>query len=180
MRLPQTLILRQRRVQTIVDSASETCRSVEARSLTCRAKKKRSALSAAPFVMSAKRYALCTPGESFLRSQNERLKRGDVLVEPHARPQVRRLFGERREDIQSAIEAACGYGSPLIIPCCGLDAVIPAGYSVNSHRAVQFHHWATATLRGHLVQGYSYRSPYESRTAICWSTSTSMSSLRAR
>ena len=36
-----------------------------------------------------------------------------------------------------------------------LDAIISVGYRVNSRRAVRFRQWATATLRDHLVQGYT-------------------------
>jgi len=36
-----------------------------------------------------------------------------------------------------------------------LDAIISVGYRVNSRRAVRFRQWATATLREHLVQGYT-------------------------
>ena len=36
-----------------------------------------------------------------------------------------------------------------------LDAVISAGYRVNSVRATRFHQWATRTLRQHLTQGYT-------------------------
>lgn len=36
-----------------------------------------------------------------------------------------------------------------------LDAIISVGYRVNSRRAVRFRQWATATLREHLVRGYT-------------------------
>jgi prophage maintenance system killer protein len=36
-----------------------------------------------------------------------------------------------------------------------LDAIISAGYRVNSRRAVRFRQWATQTLREHLVRGYT-------------------------
>ncbi|MGC8509220.1 MAG: virulence RhuM family protein, partial [Thiomonas sp.] len=36
-----------------------------------------------------------------------------------------------------------------------LDAIISVGYRVNSRRGVRFRQWATATLRDHLVQGYT-------------------------
>ncbi len=36
-----------------------------------------------------------------------------------------------------------------------LDAIISVGYRVNSKRAVLFRQWATRTLRGHLVRGYT-------------------------
>ena len=37
-----------------------------------------------------------------------------------------------------------------------LDAIISAGYRVNSKRGVQFRLWATRILREHLVQGYTF------------------------
>jgi len=36
-----------------------------------------------------------------------------------------------------------------------LDAIISIGYRVNSKRATQFRIWATKTLKGHLVKGYT-------------------------
>jgi prophage maintenance system killer protein len=36
-----------------------------------------------------------------------------------------------------------------------LDAIISLGYRVNSRRGVVFRQWATATLRAHLVRGYT-------------------------
>ncbi len=36
-----------------------------------------------------------------------------------------------------------------------LDAIISVGYRVNSRRGVRFRQWATATLREHLVRGYT-------------------------
>ena len=36
-----------------------------------------------------------------------------------------------------------------------LDAIISVGYRVNSRRGVRFRQWATATLRDHLVRGYT-------------------------
>lgn len=36
-----------------------------------------------------------------------------------------------------------------------LDAILSAGYRVNSRRGTQFRIWATRTLRDHLVQGYT-------------------------
>ena len=36
-----------------------------------------------------------------------------------------------------------------------LDAIISVGYRVHSKRAVRFRHWATRTLREHLVSGYT-------------------------
>jgi len=36
-----------------------------------------------------------------------------------------------------------------------LDAIISVGYRVNSSRATQFRQWATATLKQHLVDGYT-------------------------
>ena len=36
-----------------------------------------------------------------------------------------------------------------------LDAIISVGYRVNSRRGVRFRHWATNTLREHLVRGYT-------------------------
>ncbi len=36
-----------------------------------------------------------------------------------------------------------------------LDAIISVGYRVNSKRGVRFRQWATRTLRGHLVRGYT-------------------------
>ncbi len=36
-----------------------------------------------------------------------------------------------------------------------LDAIISIGYRVNSKKATKFRIWATKTLRGHLLQGYS-------------------------
>jgi prophage maintenance system killer protein len=36
-----------------------------------------------------------------------------------------------------------------------LDAIISVGYRVSSRRAVRFRQWATATLREHLVRGYT-------------------------
>ncbi len=36
-----------------------------------------------------------------------------------------------------------------------LDAIISVGYRVNSRRGVGFRQWATATLREHLVRGYT-------------------------
>jgi len=36
-----------------------------------------------------------------------------------------------------------------------LDAVISAGYRVNSKRGTQFRIWATSVLRDHLLKGYS-------------------------
>ncbi len=36
-----------------------------------------------------------------------------------------------------------------------LDAIISVGYRINSRRGVRFRQWATATLREHLVQGYT-------------------------
>ncbi len=38
---------------------------------------------------------------------------------------------------------------------CNLDAIISLGYRVNSERAVHFRQWATRTLRGHLIGGYT-------------------------
>ena len=36
-----------------------------------------------------------------------------------------------------------------------LDAIISVGYRVNSRRGVRFRQWATRTLRGHLVRGFT-------------------------
>ena len=36
-----------------------------------------------------------------------------------------------------------------------LDAIISVGYRVNSRRRARFRQWATGTLRGHLVRGYT-------------------------
>lgn len=36
-----------------------------------------------------------------------------------------------------------------------LDAIVSVGYRVNSRRGVRFRQWATATLREHLVRGYT-------------------------
>ena len=36
-----------------------------------------------------------------------------------------------------------------------LDAIISVGYRVNTKRGVRFHQWATRTLHGHLVQGFT-------------------------
>jgi len=43
-----------------------------------------------------------------------------------------------------------------------LDAIISVGYRVNSRRGVRFRQWATATLREHLVRGYTlHRQRFE-------------------
>ena len=36
-----------------------------------------------------------------------------------------------------------------------LDAIISAGYRINSKRATQFRQWATKTLREHITKGYT-------------------------
>ena len=36
-----------------------------------------------------------------------------------------------------------------------LDAIISVGYRVNTKRGVRFRQWATRTLHGHLVQGFT-------------------------
>lgn len=46
-----------------------------------------------------------------------------------------------------------------------LDAIISVGYRVNSRRGVRFRQWATATLRDHLVRGYTLNRERMERNA---------------
>ncbi len=45
-----------------------------------------------------------------------------------------------------------------------LDVIISIGYKVNTKRAINFRQWATRTLRGHLINGYTLN---ERRLAEC-------------
>ena len=87
--------------------------------------------------------------------------------------------GATTEDF-SVVQAEGGRQVRRHVKHYNLDAIISLGYRVNSHRVVRLRYRATGFLRDHFIQGDSYRSPYERRRAIRWSTSTSMSSLRAR
>ena len=46
-----------------------------------------------------------------------------------------------------------------------LDAIISIGYRVSSPRAVRFRQWATATLRDHLIHGYTLNQQRFERNA---------------
>jgi hypothetical protein len=42
-----------------------------------------------------------------------------------------------------------------------LDVILSVGYRVNSKKATHFRQWATKTLKGHLVKGYTCASLFE-------------------
>lgn len=46
-------------------------------------------------------------------------------------------------------------GKQYTVEYYNLDAIISVGYRVKSQRGVQFRQWATATLKQHLIKGYS-------------------------
>lgn len=55
----------------------------------------------------------------------------------------------------SIMEHTAADGKTYKVRSYNLDAVLSVGYRVNSKRATQFRIWATATLRQHLLKGYT-------------------------
>ena len=55
----------------------------------------------------------------------------------------------------SILEHAAADGKTYKVRYYNLDAVLSVGYRVSSKRATQFRIWATATLRHHLLKGYT-------------------------
>lgn len=84
--------------------------------------------------------------------------------------QMRRLFGRERSVItkhlrnvfeegelreESNVQNLHIAGSDRPVRFYSLDVIISIGYRVKSVQGTRFRQWATATLRGHLVQGYT-------------------------
>lgn len=88
-------------------------------------------------------------------------------------PQIAKLFGTQRpaitkhlsnifktnelqeKSVCSVLEHTAADGKSYKTRFYNLDAIISAGYRVNSTRATQFRIWATSVLRKHLVDGYT-------------------------
>ncbi len=81
-----------------------------------------------------------------VRTVNEHIKniyRSDELAEKSTIRNFRIVQKEGKRSIEREIKHY------------NLDLVISVGYRVNSKRATQFRQWATKTLRGHIVDGYT-------------------------
>lgn len=81
-----------------------------------------------------------------VRTVNEHIKniyRSDELAEKSTIRNFRIVQKEGKRSIEREIKHY------------NLDLVISFGYRVNSKRATQFRQWATKTLRGHIVDGYT-------------------------
>lgn len=73
------------------------------------------------------------------------------------------MSGELNEaSVCSILEHTASDGKRYKTKFYSLDAVISAGYRVNSTQATQFRMWATQVLKNHLIQGYT---TYEKRLA---------------
>jgi prophage maintenance system killer protein len=113
-------------------------------------------------------------GEVVLYKSPDGQIRLDVLIEHESvwltQKQMVELFGRDRTVISRHIQRAfaddelsaesnvqkmhiASSDKPVIL--YSLDAVISVGYRVNSARGTQFRIWATRTLRGHLLRGYT-------------------------
>lgn len=60
-----------------------------------------------------------------------------------------------RESTCSILEHMADHGQKYKTQIYNLDAIISVGYRVNSKKATQFRHWATKTLKQHLLAGYT-------------------------
>lgn len=60
-----------------------------------------------------------------------------------------------RNSVSSVLEHTAADGKIYKTQFYNLDAIVSVGYRVNSGRATQFRIWATKTLKGHLIQGYT-------------------------
>jgi len=68
---------------------------------------------------------------------------------------LRNVFKEGELSEKSNVQNLHIAGSDKPVKFYSLDVIISVGYRVKSQRGVQFRHWATRTLREHLVQGYT-------------------------
>lgn len=71
---------------------------------------------------------------------------------------LRNVFASGELERQSVVAenaTAAADGKTYQVDYFNLDAIISVGYRVNSRTGIQFRIWATATLRDHLLRGYT-------------------------
>lgn len=84
----------------------------------------------------------------------------DVNI-PAISKHIKNIYKEKELDIKSTVskmETVQVEGSRSIkrvVEMYNLDVIIAVGYRVNSKRATEFRVWATKTLKGHLLKGYT-------------------------
>jgi hypothetical protein len=68
---------------------------------------------------------------------------------------IRNIFNEGELDEESNVHFLHIAGSDKPVRFYNLDVIISVGYRVKSAQGTRFRQWATATLREHLVRGYT-------------------------
>jgi hypothetical protein len=68
---------------------------------------------------------------------------------------LRNVFAEGELERESNVQILHIAGSDKPVTYYGLDIIISVGYRVKSVQGTRFRPWATATLREHLIRGYT-------------------------